>query len=174
MGNSIKNFFRFIFSKDVNPNNISGYFDIKQYHSLKYALIYAKNELILENEGFLIYSRNYKDVTLVNILIEDENEFVPKSYTYDKVKELIINKGLEAKELSIVIMAFKNKNDKTISMCKSLGASGKNGFIQGLVYDETRVTLDYYLGVPDYLTKLNEAYCEDMYFDFAAIDPTRD
>lgn len=174
MGKGIIGFFKFIFSKNEKPNDILGYYDVKQFHSLKYALIYAKNEPVEEAEVYDIYSRVYKGITLVNVLVYDENMFIKENFKYDNLKDKILKVGLEATNESIVIIVFQNKNDKTISICKSLVGSGKRGFIQGLVYDEVRVTLDYYISVPDFYTKLNEAYCEAIYFDFAAIDPSRE
>jgi hypothetical protein len=36
--------------KEKDSNKPLGYYDIKQYHSLEFALIYANEEKIIENE----------------------------------------------------------------------------------------------------------------------------
>ena len=54
-----------------NSNKPLGYYDIKQYHSLEFALIYANEILILENENCKVFSRNYKDCTFVNVLVNE-------------------------------------------------------------------------------------------------------
>ena len=38
------------FKTNKNSNKPLGYYDIKQYHSLEFALIYANEILIIENE----------------------------------------------------------------------------------------------------------------------------
>lgn len=170
----IKDIFSFIFSKKKSESGVIGSYDVKQYHSLKYALIYAKNEPVVESTDFDVYTRVYKKITFVNALIYNETSFNLDFFKYENLKKLILDKNLEATDEFILLIAFQNKNENTIKFCKEIRGSSKNGFTQGLVYDEDKVTLDYYISVPDYLERMNEAYCEDIYFDFAAIDPTRD
>lgn len=170
----LKDIFSFIFSKKKSENGVVGSYDVKQYHSLKYALIYAKNEPVFESDDYDIYTRVYKKITLINVLMYNEARFDLDYFKYDNLKKLITDKNLEVTDEYILLIVFKNKNENTIKFCKEIRDSSKSCFVQGLVYDEQNVTLDYYISVPDYYERLNEAYSEDIYFDFAAIDPTRD
>ena len=156
----------------LNPGVI-GYYDCKPYHNFKYALLYAKNNVVYDDGNIEIYTRVHKGTTFVNVLVNEEETFNPKEYDYIHLKELVLSKGLEATDKSIVFVAFQHVNDKTIEYCKELCHSDKNNFIQGAVFNPKTVHMDYYKPVPDFY-KLYDHFCEDLFYDFAFIDNERE
>lgn len=162
-----------LFKKGRNKNNPIGYYDIKQFHSLEFALIYANEKLIIENENCKVFARNYKDCTLVNVLVNEEIGFKVDDYRYINLENTLIEKGIEKNKNNIVVILFKNKNDNTIEMAKSFCNSTKNSLEQGCVYNDLRVKLEYYKPVPNFY-KIYDSFCENLYFDLAAIDHDRE
>ncbi len=150
-----------------------GFYDSKPYHSLEYALIYANETLILEDENCKVFSRVYKGTTFVNILVNEEFELNIDKYQYLNIKKFIEEKNLEATNKSISFMVFKNKNENSIKLAKKFCNSNKNNFEQAVVYNAERVRLEYYKPVPTFY-KLYDHFCENLYFDIAAIDPFRE
>lgn len=159
--------------KEKDSNKPLGYYDIKQYHSLEFALIYANEEKIIENENCKVFSRVYKDCTFVNVLVFDENNFDPNDYKFTKLEKALEEKGIEKTKCNIVFMVFKNKNENTIKFAKSFCQSSKTSYEQACVYNEQRVKLEYYKPVPNFY-KVYDYFCENLYFDIAAIDHDRE
>jgi hypothetical protein len=156
-----------------NSNKPLGYYDIKQYHSLEFALIYANEILILENENCKVFARNYKDCTFVNVLVNEEIGFNLENYKYDNLESLLLEKGIEKTKNKLVFILFKNKTDETIKMAKEFCNSSKYSLEQACVYNEQRVKLEYYKPLPNYY-KIYDYFCENLYFDIAAIDHDRE
>lgn len=149
-----------------------GYYDSKPYHSLNYALVYAQDTLILENEQVKVYSRNFHGTVFVITLVENEKEIYACDYTYEKLKNKITEKGIEEGNASIQIVVFKNKNETTILEAKKQVENTKKAFYQTLIYNSQKVRLEYYRPVPKFY-KLYDHFTEAIYFDLSAIDPTR-
>lgn len=159
--------------KKKNDNKPLGYYDIKQYHSLEFALIYANEKLILENDNCKVYSRNYRDCTFVNVLVHEEIGFNIEDYKYVNLEKILLEKGIEKTKDKIVFLMFKNKNDETIKMAKEFCNSNKHSLEQGCIYNEQRVKLEYYKPIPNFY-KIYDYFCENLYFDIAAIDHDRE
>lgn len=154
--------------EELNPGVI-GYYDCKPYHNFHFALIYAQDIEVYNDEKIEIYTRVHKGTTFVNVLVNDEEEFDVASYTYPSLRKLLIEQGLENTDKSVVFIAFQHNNEKTQGFCKKLPASTKYAFIQGAVFNPKTVHMDYYKPVPEFY-KLFDHFCEDLYFDFAFID----
>jgi len=159
--------------KEVLNEGVVGYYDCKPYHNFHYALIYAKDQEVYNDGKIEIFTRNHKGTTFVNVLVNEEDTFNPEEYDYPHLKELLVEKGFEATEKSVVFIAFQHTNEKTISYCKKLCKSDKNNFIQAAVFNPKTVHMDYYKPVPDFY-KLYDHFCEDLYFDLAFIDHERE
>ena len=70
------------------------HYDCKPYHNFKYALIYANEVEISVTEEVEVYSRVYKDVTFVNVLVNNENGIDIEKYRYENIKPLLVEKGV--------------------------------------------------------------------------------
>jgi hypothetical protein len=158
---------------NIDMTKSLGHYDSKPYHSIEYALIYANETLVLEDENCKVFSRVYKGTTFVNILVNEEIGLNIDKYQYLNIKKFIEEKGLEATNKSICFMVFKNDNENTISLAKKFCNSTKTSFEQAVVYNSEKVRLEYYKPVPTFY-KLYDHFCENLYFDIAAIDPFRE
>ena len=159
--------------RERNSNIPLGYYDIKQFHSLEFALIYANEQLIIENENCKVFARVYKDCTFVNVLVHEEIGFNVNDYKFINLEKLLEEKGLEKTKDKIVLILFRNKTDDTIKMAKEFCESSKHSLEQGCVYNEQRVKLEYYKPIPNFY-KIYDYFCENLYFDIAAIDHDRE
>ena len=158
---------------EPKKNKVLGYYDSKPYHSLEYALIYANENLVLEDENCKVFSRVYKDTTFVNILVNEEIGLNIDIYQYSNIRNILIENNMENTDKSISFMVFKNNNENSISLAKKFCNSTKKSFEQAVVYNEEKVRLEYYKPVPTFY-KLYDHFCENLYFDIAAIDPYRE
>lgn len=157
--------------KEVQNPGVIGHYDSKPFHNFKYALIYAKEICILETEEVVIFTRNYKETTFVNVLVSNEEYVDIHDYHYKKIREEIKNIGLETFDKSVTIVAFEHYNQKTVDLCRSFGyENSKTTFEQALIYNARLVQMDYYRPVPKHYSKMYDLFCEDIYFDLAFID----
>ncbi len=149
-----------------------GIFDTKPYHYFESNLTYAKDILIQKKEGIKVFARVYKGTVLVFILVENENGFNPDDYTILTLKDELQNKLEEDFNNSVVLVIYKNNNDKVLALAKRPVENTKSDFYQALVYNSKRVRLEYYRPIPKFY-KLYSHYLEAIYMDIAATDPTR-
>lgn len=173
-------FFKFMGIKKKVPQEpgVIGFYDSKPFDSLKWSLIYANEVCISESDDekeakVLIYTREYKKTQFINVLVYREDDFNVDDYTYEKLKPLLIEKGITPAEKSIVLIIFQHRNEKTIEMAHHFFKSDKLNFEQALVYNPKRVQMDFYKPVPTFY-KLYDIMCEDLYFDLAFIDSIRE
>ena len=157
--------------KVVQNPGVIGHYDSKPYHNFKYALIYANEVCISENEEVEIYSRVHKNATFVNVLINDEKNVNDLSkFKYENIKPELIEKGIKVTDKSIVVICFQHYNQKTVDLARGFCESNKKQFEQALVFNPRLVQMDFYRPVPKFYSKMYEYLCEDLYFDFAFID----
>lgn len=159
--------------KEELNKGVIGYYDCKPYHNFKFALQYAKNIEVYNDEKIEIYTRVHKGTTFINVLVNDESDFNPELFDYNHLRERLKEKDLENTDKSVVFIAFQHNNEKTISYAKKLCNSDKNNFIQGAVYNAKTVHMDFYKPVPEFY-KLYDHFLEDLYFDFAFIDHVKE
>ena len=161
---------------------VIGHYDSKPYHNFRYALIYANETLVFSDGKIEIFSRIYKDTTFVNILVNEEEEFNISDYTFDKVWPLLEGKTYLKKDTeapfvktknNIVLVLFQHYNDYTIKQANSFYNSTKTNFEHAIIFNPVYVQMDFYKPVPKFY-KLYDHFCEDIYFDLAFIDDTRD
>lgn len=176
MNETLKKILNILFpSRNKTPENpgVIGHYDSKPFHNFRYALIYANEIEIFNNEKVEVYSRNYKSTTFVNVLVNNEVEFNCSDYTFEKLHPLLVEKGIEDKPNHIVVIAFAKNNEDTIEMAKHFCNSNKHSFEQALVFNPQKVQMDFYRPVPKFY-RLYDHFCEDIYFDFAFIDDKRE
>ena len=158
--------------KEKEEPGVLGHYDCKLYHNFKYALIYANEVEISVTEEVEVYSRVYKDVTFVNVLVNNENGIDIEKYRYENIKPLLVEKGVSATEKNIVLMLYQHYNDKTKELCKKFCNSSKTNFEHACIYNPRLVQMDYFKPVPKFY-KLYDFLCEDLYFDLAFIDHSK-
>lgn len=158
--------------EELNPG-VLGYYDCKPYHNFHFALNYARNIEVFNDEKIEIYTRVFKGTTFVNVLVNDEEGFDVTKFDYPSLRQRLIELDLENTDKSVVFIAFQHNNEKTIEYCKKLPASTKHAFIQGAVFNPRSVHMDFYKPVPQFY-KLYDHFCEDLYFDFAFIDHVKE
>ncbi len=175
-----KRFKKFMGIKDkvIQEPGVIGYYDSKPFHNFKYALIYA-NEILLSDSDdektakVILYTREYKQTTFINVLVYNEEGFDVSQYSYEALKPLLQAKGITPAKKSIVMILFQHYNETTIGMAKKFCSSDKMNFQQACLYNAKRVQMDYFKPVPKFY-KLYDLFCENLYFDLAFIDITRD
>ena len=155
-----------------NPGVI-GHYDSKPFHNFKYALIYANEIEIFNNEKVEVYSRNYKSTTFVNVLVNDETDFKCSDYTFEKLHPLLNEKGIEDVKHHIVLISFAKNNEYTIEQAKHFCNSNKDSFEHAIVFNPQKVQMDFYKPVPKFY-RLYDHFCELIYFDMAFIDDKRE
>lgn len=178
--NFLKKFKKFMGIKEkvIQEPGVIGYYDSKPFHNFKYALIYA-NEVLLsasddeKTEKVIIYTREYKGTTMINVLVYEEEGFDVSQYDYESLKPLLESKGIKPGEKSIIMILFQHYNENTIALAKKFCTSDKSNFQQACIYNAKKVQMDYYKPVPKFY-KLYDHLCEDLYFDLAFIDSTRE
>ena len=159
--------------KSKNAPGTLGHYNSKPFHNFRYALIYAGEKEIFNNENVEIYARIYKNTTFVNVLVNNEDGFDITKHTFIDLEPMLREKEIEKTTNTIVFVLFQHKNDNTIAMCKKFCASDKKNFQQAVVYNPVDIQMDYYMPVPKFY-KLYDHFCEDLYFDLAFIDEKRD
>ncbi len=157
---------------------VIGFYDSKPFHNFKYALIYANETLLSESDDektakVMIYTREYKGTAFINILVYDEQGFDVSQYSYDALKPLLEAKGITPAKNSIVMILFQHYNETTIALAKKFCKSDKHNFQQACIFNAKRVQMDFYKPVPKFY-KLYDRMCENLYFDLAFIDTTKD
>lgn len=176
MNETLKKILKVLFPRMIKePENpgVIGHYDSKPYHNFRYALVYANEEEIFNNEKVEVYSRNYKITTFVNVLVNDEEGFVARDYSYEKLEPLLAEKGIEKKNKNIVLISFQHCNEYTISQAKTFCNSTKNNFEHAMIYNPVKVQMDFYKPVPKFY-RLYDHFCEAIYFDLAFIDDKRE
>jgi len=167
--------------RELKPG-VLGYYDCKPYHNFHYALIYANETLVFNNEKIEIFARIYKETTFVNILVNEEEGFNISDYTFDKVWPLLEGKTylkkqeekpFEKTKNNIVLVLFQHYNDETIKAARSFCNSSKTNFEHAVIYNPKYVQMDFYKPLPKFY-KLYDRFCEDIYFDLAFIDDKRE
>ncbi|MBQ9520774.1 MAG: hypothetical protein IJR67_04775 [Acholeplasmatales bacterium] len=152
-----------------NPGVI-GHYDSKPYHNFRYALIYAGEAEVLVSDEVEIYSRVYKGVTLINVLINDEKNIDSlEQFKFDNIKEKLFNANVQVTDKNIVLVLFQNYNQKTVNLACSFCDSDKKHIEQAIVYNSRLVQMDYYKPVPKFYA-IYRQFCEDLFFDLAFLD----
>ena len=169
--------------KVVERPGVIGHYDCKPYHNFRFALIYANETLVYDDGKIEIFARIYKNTTIVNILVNEEEGFDIENYKFEKLKSILegktyLNPKKEEKQFeetknNIVFVLFQHYNEYTISQCAKFYNSSKTNFEQAAIYNPVKVQMDFYKPIPKFY-RLYDIFCEDLYFDLAFIDDTRD
>ena len=182
-----KEVFKIMFPKKVKwkeREGVIGHYDCKPFHNFRYALIYADETKVFDNEKIEIFARVFKkNTTFINILVNEETEdFNIDDYKLDNLLPLLEgftyhdpkdgDLPFEKTDNYICVILFQHLTDKAIASCKKYCNSTKQVFEQGLIYNPEYVHMDFYKPVPKFY-RLYDKFCEDIYFDLAFIDDTR-
>ena len=169
--------------KVVERPGVIGHYNSKPFHNFHYALIYANETMVFDNEKVEVFSRIYKNTTFVNVLVKDEDGFNIDDYHFDKIKSVLDGKtylSTKGEELefsesknNIVLVLFQHYNENTVNQAVKFCNSSKTNFEQAVVYNAKNVQMDFYKPVPKFYA-LYDIFCEDLYFDLAFIDDTRE
>ena len=181
-----KNVWRLLFPKKekiVERPGVIGHYDSKPYHNFRFALIYANETLVYEDDRIEIFARIYKNTTIVNILVNEEEGFDVDNYKFEKIRPILEGKTyltpkkeekpFEDTKNNIVFILFQHYTEYTIKQCLKFCQSSKTNFEQATVFNPVHVQMDFYRPVPKFY-KLYDIFCEDLYFDLAFIDDTRE
>ncbi len=181
----IKKVFRFYFpkKKEVEQDESNSEFkvleriDLKPYESLKYDLIYAHDEILVDNEDIVIACRKYKN-TLIKIVLVNKFESLNKYdlsneslHEYAKSKgylEEIKMEDLDTKAQACIYI-FNEKSEEIKRYCFLNAKSDSDNYIQYLIYNHNTCQLLRFRNLQEYNTQL-EAYNTALYFDLACVD----
>lgn len=181
----LKKLFRFYFpkKKEVEQDEQESEFkvleriDLKPYDALKFDLIYAKDEILVDNDDIIIACRKYKN-TLIKIALVHKFENLEKyDLSNESLRNYVTSKGfleemniddLETKAQACVYI-FKDKTEKIKGYCFLNAKADSNSYIQYLIYDHDKCQLLRYRSLQEYNTPL-EAYNTALYFDLACVD----
>jgi hypothetical protein len=169
--------------KVVERPGVIGHYNSKPFHNFHYALIYANETMVFDNDKVEVFAKIYKNTTFVNVLVNDETDFNILDYKFDKIKPLLDGKTYlspKKEELkfsdtknNIVVVLFQHYNEYTVNQAIKFCSSSKSNIEQALVYNAKEVQMDFYRPVPKFY-RIYDILCEDLYFDLAFIDDTRD
>lgn len=152
-------------------------YDIKPYDDLKYNLIYAHDELLVDDENIIIAARKYKKCLLKICLVHNFEAFSNYKLDNESLKQYAVVKGYleEAKmedfdtEAEAVVVVFKEKSEKIKQYCFINAKASKKSYEQYFIYDENHAQLLRYRDLKDFDTQM-EGYNTAMYFDLACVD----
>ena len=102
--------------KVIQNPGVIGFYDSRPFDNFKYSLIYANEILISDSDdenvaNVMIYTREYKKTTFVNVLVYNEDGFDISNYNYDNLKPLLEKKNIVPQEKSIVMILFQHNNE---------------------------------------------------------------
>lgn len=168
--------------KKKERKGVLGHYDCKPFDNFEYALKYANETELFRDDKILIAGRIYKNTTMINVLVSNEEGFDIESYHFENLKYLLEGKTyLDSKhetqdfvetKNNIVVVSFQHYNDYTISQCKKFCNSSKTNIEHAIIYNPKDVQMDYYKPVPKFY-KIYDILCEDLYFDLGFIDDLR-
>lgn len=149
-----------------------GFYDTKPYDSFSYALVYAGQTLIKDEDKVHVYARNYKKTVFLVVLIDEETGVDVDRYRYETLKDALKEKGIEEGDSVIHLWVFQHDNEQTRAIAKVARTNTKTQFNQVLIFNYREVRLEYWRPVPKFY-KLYDHYAEAIYYDLTAIDPLR-
>ncbi len=152
-------------------------FDLKPFSDLKYDLIYAHNEIILENGDVTIGVRQYKGVLLKFMLVSNFDNMDKYSLETDCIIEYANQKGyyeyIKPEDLDcykdVQIYIFKETTEK-IKQYAFINATATNlTYRQYFTYDHDNGRILQYRKLRDF-GPLVEQYLTALFFDLACVD----
>lgn len=163
--------------KDNSNFKVVERIDLKPYDSLKFDLIYAHDEIVLENEDVVIGCRKYKKANLKFMLVNDFKSFSKYSLDNNTLNKYIDQKGyleyISKEDISceseVQIIIFKEKTEEIKRYCFLNTSATKKCYRQFFIYDHDHGQLLSYRKLRDF-GALREEYLTSLYFDLACID----
>lgn len=163
--------------KDNSMFKILERYDLKSYNELKYNLIYAHDELLVDNENIIIAVRKYKKTLLKICLVHNFKELNNYKLDNESLKKYAESKGyLEEisledldcnKEVRLIII--KELSEDVKKYCFINASASKDSYNQYMIYDEEHSQLLRFRELKDFDTPI-EGFNTAMYFDLACID----
>lgn len=164
-------------NKEVLDKGQRGYYDVRLYEQLADNLLYAGEDCLFSDKGVSVYARECKQALYKITLVDSIEEYKSLDLSNEKLFELNMetefrnNFNLSSLKLTrqIHLVIFKHKTTESVEYAtKHLSFDG-NILALAMVYNDKKVTLDYYRYLPDYHNIMKD-YNNMMYFDLAAKD----
>lgn len=183
---SLKSLFKFYIKKKEkivdeldkdSPIKVIERYDLKPYDDLKYNLIYAHDEILIEDENILIATRKYKKCLLKICLVHNFDKFDNYKLDNESLKQYAIEKGyLEEASLEdfdtdneAIAIIFKEKSQRVKNYCFINAHASRKTYKQLFIYDTEHAQLLRYRDLKDFDTQM-DAFNTLMYFDIACVD----
>ena len=151
--------------------------DLKPYDSLKFDLIYAHDEILVDNDDIVIACRKYKNNLIKIALVHNFDNLSKYDLSNDSLREYVTNKGfleemniddLDTKAQACVYI-FKEKTEDIKRYCFLNAKADSNNYIQYFIYNHDTCQLLRFRNLQEFNTPL-EAYNTALYFDLACVD----
>ena len=160
--------------ESVNDNDV---YDDEKYDDIKYNLIYAHDELLVDDDNIIIATRKYKKCLIKICLVHNFEMFKNYKLDNESLKQYAIAKGYleEASmddfdtENEVIIVVFRQKTEEIKKYCFINAKASKKSYEQYFIYDENHAQLLRYRELKDFDTQI-EGYNTAMYFDLACVD----
>lgn len=160
-----------------SPIKLQERYDIKPYDDIKYNLIYAHDELLVDDDNIIIATRKYKKCLIKICLVHNFEMFKNYKLDNESLKQYAIAKGYleEASmddfdtENEVIIVVFRQKTEEIKKYCFINAKASKKSYEQYFIYDENHAQLLRYRELKDFDTQI-EGYNTAMYFDLACVD----
>lgn len=151
--------------------------ELKPYDSLKYDLVYAHNEILVDNDDVVIATRLYKHTLLKFMLVHDFTKMKNYSLDTDKLKTYLNEKGyleyIKEEDLntdkSVEIYIFKETSEEIKRYCFLNSLATRDLYRQYFTYDHEDGKILNYRRLRDF-GPLVEQYLTSLYFDLACVD----
>lgn len=151
--------------------------DLKPYLDLKYDLIYAHNEILLENDDVTIACRKYRNALLKFVLVNHFDKVNDYSIDNESLKKMADKKGyfeyINKEDLDthreVQIYIFKECSEDIKKYCFISAKATSDLYRQLFIYDHDQGQLMLYRQLRDY-GPLQEQYRTALFFDLACVD----
>ena len=162
---------------DINNLPVCEIFDLKPYSQLKYDLIYAKNQTLVDNEEAFICVRRYKNTLLKFMMVHKTSALTKYSLDNESLKAYAKSHSnlidLDIKDLDLT-KEVRNYilNEKTTRLTQYAFVNAKAErrlYSQYYFYNHETTKIETYRKLKDVDT-LKEEALTSLYFDMACVD----
>ena len=165
--------------KQVNPLDLPliEEIELKPYSQVRYDLIYANNQVLVDNEDVFICVRRYKNTLLKFMMIHNEEAVKSYSLNSESLKEYASKHAnlvdIDIKDLDlekeVQTHIFYNTTQRLKEYAYINATADKKRYIQYYFFNHQTNKLEVYRKLKDIDTLIAEAKTA-LYFDLACID----
>lgn len=162
---------------DINNLPVCEIFDLKPYSQLRFDLIYAKNQPLVDNDEVFICVRRYKN-TLLKFMVVHKAEALEK-YSLDnetlkeycKLHSNLIDLKLEDLDLTKEVRNYilNEKSRRLIQYAFVNAKAERKLYVQYYFFNHETVKIETYRKLKD-IDTLKEEALTSLYFDMACVD----